>query len=42
MHKIQKKFFVSDLNASKFVALNSLYQEDNTCHQQSMYVNKQS
>ena len=34
--KIQIKFFVFEIIASEFVALNCLYQEANTCHRQSV------
>ena len=34
--KIQKKFFVFEIIASEFVALNCLYQEENTCHRHSV------
>ena len=34
--KIEKKFFVFEIITSKFVALNCLYQEMNTCHRDSM------
>ena len=34
--KIQKKFFVFDIITSDFVALNCLYQEDNTCNRHSV------
>ena len=38
MHKeIEKKFIVSEINASEFVVLNCLYSEEYTCHRQSMY-----
>ena len=30
--KIKKKFFVFQVIRSEFVALNCLYQEQNTCH----------
>ena len=33
---IDKKVFVFEIIASKFVALNCLSSEENTCHQQSM------
>ena len=33
--KIQKKFFVLEIISSEFVALNCLYQEENTCHRHS-------
>ena len=37
MHKnIKKFFFISDINASELVALNCLFEEENTCHRQSM------
>ena len=37
MHKkIQKNIFVSQINASEYVALNCLYEEENNCHRQSM------
>ena len=34
--KIQKKFFVFEIITSEFVALNCLYQEENTCHRHSV------
>ena len=34
--KIQKKLFVFEIIASKLVALNCLYKEENISHQQSM------
>ena len=34
--KIQKIFFVSEIIASENVAINCFYQEENTCHWQSM------
>ena len=34
--KIQKMFFVLEIITSEFVALNCLYQEQNTCHRDSM------
>ena len=34
--KIKKKFFVFEIIASEFVALNCLYQEGNTCDQHSV------
>ena len=34
--KIGKKFFVSEIIVSELVALNCLYLEENTCHQQLM------
>ena len=34
--KIDKKLFVFAIIASEMIALNCLYQEENTCHQQSM------
>ena len=34
--KIQKKFFVFEIITSEFVALNCLYQEQNTCHWDSV------
>ena len=34
--KIRKKIFVFKIIASELVALNCLYSEENTCHQQSM------
>ena len=34
--KIQKKFFVFEIITSEFVALNCLYQEQNTCHRDSV------
>ena len=34
--KIEEKFFVFEIIASELVALNCLYLEENTCHQQSM------
>ena len=34
--KIQKKFFVFEIIPSEFVALNCLYQEENTCHRHSV------
>ena len=30
--KIQKTFFVFEIITSEFVALNCLWQEENTCH----------
>ena len=37
MHKeIDKKVFVFEVTASELVASNCLYQEQNTCHRQSM------
>ena len=30
--KIQKKFFVLEIISSELVALNRLYQQENTCH----------
>ena len=32
----QKKFFVFEIITSEFVALNCLYQEQNTCHRDSV------
>ena len=32
--KIQKKFFLLEKMTSGIVALNCLYQEENTCHRQ--------
>ena len=34
--KYVKNFFVFDIIASELVALNSLYEENNTCQQHSM------
>ena len=34
--KIQKKFFVFEIITSEFVALNCLYQEQNTYHRHSV------
>ena len=34
--KIEKKFFVFEIIRSEFVALNCLYQEQNTYHQRSV------
>ena len=34
--KIQKMFFVFEIIKSEFVALNCLYQEQNTCHRDSV------
>ena len=34
--KIEKKFFVFEIIRSEFVALNCLYQEQNTYHQHSV------
>ena len=34
--KIRKVFFVSEIIASENVAINCLYEEENTCHRQSM------
>ena len=34
--KYRKKLFVFEIIASELVALNCLYSEENTCHQQSM------
>ena len=34
--KIEKNFALSELNASDLVALNSLHEEDNTCHWESL------
>ena len=34
--KIQKKFLVSEITASKMAAVKCLYNEGNTCHGQSM------
>ena len=34
--KIQKKFFVLEIITSEFVALTSLYQEQNTYHRHSV------
>ena len=34
--KIPQKFFVFEIIASEFVALNWLYQEENTCHRHSV------
>ena len=34
--KIQKKVFVFEVITSEFVALNCLYQEQNTCHRDSV------
>ena len=36
MNKIEKKFFVFEILACDFVALNCLYQEENTCHRHSV------
>ena len=35
--KMQKKFFVFERITSEFVALNCLYQEENTCHRHSVF-----
>ena len=35
--KIKKKFLVFEIIASEFVALNSHYQEENTCHRHSVF-----
>ena len=34
--KTEKMFFVFQVNASELCALNFLYEEQNTCHWQSM------
>ena len=34
--KIDKKLFVFKIIASEFVSLNCLYEQEITCHQQSM------
>ena len=34
--KIEKKLFVFEIIASKLIALNCLYKEENTSHQQLM------
>ena len=34
--KIEKKFFGFEIITSEFVALNCLYQEQNTCHRDSV------
>ena len=34
--KIKKKFLVFEIITSEFVALNYLYQEENTCHRSSV------
>ena len=34
--KIEKKFLVSEINASEMAAVNSLYYEGNACHNKSM------
>ena len=34
--KIKKKFFGSEIIASELASLNSLYQEEDTCHLQPM------
>ena len=34
--KIQKKFLVSEVNASEIAAVNCLYYEGNACHGKSM------
>ena len=34
--KNEKKSFVSEIIVSELVALNCLYEEENTCHRQSM------
>ena len=34
--EIEKKFFVFEIIGSNFVALNCLYQEENTCHRHSV------
>ena len=34
--KIKKRFFVFEIITSEFVALNYLYQEENTCHRHSV------
>ena len=33
---IDKKFFVSEIIGSELAVLNCLYEEENTCHWQSM------
>ena len=35
--KVDKKVFLFEIIASDLVALNCLYSEDNTSHQQSMF-----
>ena len=34
--EIEKKFFVFEIIESELVALNCLYQEENTCHRHSV------
>ena len=34
--QIEKKVFVFEIDTSEFVALNYLYQEENTCHRHSV------
>ena len=34
--KTQKKIFVFEIIASEFVALNFLYEEENSCHRHSV------
>ena len=34
--KMGKKFFVFEIITSEFVALDCLYQEENTCHRHSV------
>ena len=36
LKKIQKMFFVFEKTASENVAINCLFEEENTCHRQSM------
>ena len=38
--KIEKKFLVTEIIASEMAAVNSLYYEGNTCHGQSMPIEK--
>ena len=35
--KIQEEFFVFEIIACEFVALNCPYQEANTCHRESVF-----
>ena len=35
--KIEKKILVFDIITSEFFTLNSLYQEENTCHRHSVF-----
>ena len=34
--KMERKFFVFEIIVSEFVALNYLYEEENTCHRHSV------